>query len=105
MSKATITESAAKEINEILSYIAVKLKNPIAARNVHNAILNTVENLCIFPQSAALTKSATANAYGARQQIVKNFCMFYYYNSDADEVRILHVHYAAKDFDNMNLEK
>ena len=77
MSKATITESAAKEINDILSYIAVELKNPIAARNVHNAILNAVENLCIFPQSAALTKSATANAYGVRQQVVKNFCMFF----------------------------
>ena len=104
MSKLLLKETAVRDIAELLQYITVDLCNPTAAKKLHTQIIETLDRICLFPQSAPLIRLSALRQFGIRKQMVKNFCIFYTFNNDIDTVTVLYVQYAAKNFDNLKLD-
>ena len=104
MSNLTLKETAVRDLSELLQYISVDLCNPTAAKKLHTEIMETFNRICMFPKSAPLVNYAIPRQLGIRKQVVKNFCIFYSYDKDTDNVVILYVQYAARDFDKLKLD-
>ena len=102
MSKLLIKESAERDLIETLTYIAKSLKNPIAAKSVHQEIIEAIDNICLFPKSVPIFEPNEPNQYEIRKQIAKNFYIFYVYEETTDTVKVLFIKYAARSFDSFN---
>lgn len=104
MSNLTLKETAVKDLSELLQYISVDLCNPTAAKKLHIEIMETFDRICMFPKSAPLVNFLIPRQLGVRKQVVKNFCIFYSYNEAANNVVILYIQYAGRDFDKLKLD-
>lgn len=97
MNNFKFLKTAYEDLFNVIDYIANSLKNPKAAKAINEAIFETIDNICLFPKSASLAKSPNLYKLGIRQQIVKNFCIFYSFDSEKEEITIIYIKYAKKD--------
>lgn len=105
MSKLLFKESAERDLTETLTYIAKSLKNPIAAKSVHQEIIKAIDNICLFPKSAPIFNPNEQNQYEIRKQIAKNFYIFYVYEEETDTIKVLFIKYVARNFDGSSLSE
>lgn len=96
-------KEAEQDLVKIITHITKELNNPSAAKNLHLKIIETLENVAMFPTSAPLSKYINLQLYGVRQITVDNFSIFYYPDTEKKNILVLFVRYAQMDFAELKL--
>lgn len=96
--KFKIEEEALKELENILDYITNVLKNPNAATDLYREILNTIDNIKVAAQGFAYSRNERLAHEGIRQVPVKSYQIFYIVDDLNFRFTVLHIKYAASDF-------
>ena len=101
--KILFENSAEQDFLNSLTYIVNELHNPIAAKNLHNEVSKTLNNIAEFPNCAPLTKYLKLQPYGIRQITVANYTIFYCPNHERKEILVLYFKYAKMDFSKLKI--
>lgn len=83
---------------EIVGYIGNTLKNPIAADNLSNELIQAAERLSEFPYSNPVYSPLRPLKYEYRKQLVKNYIMFYWVDEEKKTVTVARVIYGKRDY-------
>ncbi len=85
------SQESLSDLDEIYDYIFSKLKNQIAARNTVNGILNSIQNLASFLNSATAFSLPTGEETIYKFIVCKNYLIFFHLqNNDVYIDRVLH---------------
>lgn len=76
-----------EDLNEIVDYISINLKNPVAAHRFVDEVEKAIMNRLSFPVSYEPYKSQTPHPHPYYRINVKNFSVFYVVIDDVMEVR------------------
>jgi len=91
MNKLNYSPEALSDLDEIWTYISEDLKNPTAAQNTINSILDNIETLREFSEIGPLLSSATDVESDYRFLVCRNYLAFYHTgNKDINIDRILY---------------
>ena len=90
--KLRFTPRAAQDLSDIADYI--RTRNPQAALRVRAAILESLQNLALFPQAGRQQKVG-----GVRKLVTRRFSYLVYYTADdaAEEIVILTIQHPARE--------
>ena len=91
-----ITESARDDLDQILGYIVLQLKNPSAARNLYDHIYDLYQNLAAYPEMFSCAKDGRIAAKGFRIASVENYIIAYKVDTTGEKVIIHNVFYGAR---------
>lgn len=96
--KLRFTPRAAENIIAVAEYIHAR--NPAAAQRVRTAILESVQNLVLFPNVGRLQETA-----GVRKFVTRKYAYLVYYTIDeaAEEIVILNVKHPAQEREHSNV--
>lgn len=87
-----ITELAERDLEKASDYIAFKLKNLAAAKNLVRGIRTQVNSLENFPERNELDEDEMLAKMGVRKDYYRNYKIYYVVGSDTVYiVRILHM--------------
>ena len=86
-----------------MTYIVKELHNPNAAKNLHQNVWETLNNIAEYPNSAPLTKYMKLQPYGIRQITVNNYTIFYFPNHERKQIIVLYFKYAKMDFSKLKI--
>ena len=100
MANVEFSPAALRKLSGIREYIANELHSPVAARNTVNGILDAIERLERFPESAPLLSALydkTPTAYAqSRFLVCGNYVAIYDY--DGKTVRVLQIYHGSEDY-------
>lgn len=99
MHKLKYLSLAQKDLRDIISYIADKLKAPKAALDLVDDLDNSISRLQQFPYSCKLYQAMEPLESEYRMLPVKNYIVFYVVNEH--EVEIHRIIYAKMNFVNL----
>lgn len=91
------TRRAAKDLDEILSYIAVKLSNPKAAKDFADSLQSAIDEACAFPESGSSVINEFLPIDNVRKKIISSYIMYYLPDDDVKEIRILRIVYGRRN--------
>lgn len=92
-------EKAVADLNEIVSYMTVRLQNPQAASRFLEKLQNTVNEARCFPESGSLAENELLLCRGIRKKAVKNYIMYYLPDAETRTVFILRIVYGKRNLD------
>lgn len=95
--KYEFTDSASRDLDEILSYVSYELKNPQAAKDLLDGIKAEINNICSFPFSGEEVKNEFVILQGVRRVTVGNYNLYYYPNESKRTVTVLRIIYGKRD--------
>lgn len=96
--KVVITDPAALDLQGIVDYISLELREPETARKQLSRIRNAVFCLAEFPTRHALVIDKTLAEKGYRLICVDNYLVFYIESSSEETVTIVRVLYNRRDW-------
>ena len=82
-----------EDMINIVKYISIELKNPCAADELADKLINPANNLVFSPYINAVYKPLKPIFKEYRKLIVGNYIMFYYIEQDIKKVVVTHVIY------------
>jgi toxin ParE1/3/4 len=90
--KLRLTPRAARNLTDIADYLGER--SPEAALRVRDAILESLQNLVLFPRSGR-----NQQVDGVRKVVTRRYSYLVYYTLDelTDEIIILTIRHAARD--------
>lgn len=90
--KLRFTPRAAQDLNDIANYI--RERNPQAALRVRAAILESLQNLVLFPQVGRRQK-----VEGVRKLVTRRYPYLVYYSADeaAEEIIVITIQHPARE--------
>lgn len=91
------TDSASRDPDDVLNYIAVNLKNPDAAKDFFDGIKAEIRNICSFPDSAEEVENEFVIFRGVRRVTVGNYNLYYYPYEGNKTVTVLRIIYGKRD--------
>jgi toxin ParE1/3/4 len=97
--KVQLTESAARDIDEILTYICENLNAPQAATDFAVELDKDFELLETQPFMFEASRNDRLRSRGYRRFPVKNYVVFYLVDEDAQVVSIARVFYGRQDYE------
>jgi plasmid stabilization system protein ParE len=96
--KLIISREAERDIDEIVQYIAIELKNPTAAAgfldDVEEAYLNVVQS----PRMYSFCNDEQLRKKDYHKVLLKNYIMVYRVSNDKESVVVLRVFYGRMDY-------
>lgn len=92
---------AKSDIDNIINYIAIDLKNKIAARKLVNNFMNAINVILEFPYSFSIYQFSGILKNEYRSIKVGNFLMFYVVNDKERLITIIRVLYQKMDISNI----
>ena len=98
MYKLNVSELAHKDLDKIVSYIAVQLANPSAASDFLDDLDKCYGYLKSNPMMYAKCQDKRLEIEGYRKVIIKNYVLVYKVNEDSKTVSILRFFYGAQDY-------
>ena len=97
----TYSKTAVQDLDEIYDYIKFELKNPSAASDTIDGILDKIEYLALFPRSGSVLEFENGLNTGYRYVRYKNYIVFYRLTSNDDVAVIDRILYAGRDYMNI----
>src|ERR1035437_5531795 len=93
--KLRLTRRAAQDLTDIADYI--RERNPQAALRVRAAILESIQNLVLFPQVGRQQE-----VEGVRKLVTRHYPYLVYYTADesAEEIIIITIQHPAREREN-----
>lgn len=101
MYRVAITDSADRELAEILAYIAVQLQNPAAATAFADEVLSVYEALEQTPYMFELSHNLRLHRMGYHKVVIKNYVMLYRVDEQAKTVYVMHFFYGARQYEKL----
>lgn len=96
MNRLQYSPEALNDLDEIWTYIFKELKNPIAAQNTVDGVMDAIEKLKDFSEIGVPLSSVTEIESDYRFLVCKNYLIFYYVNGE--EVRVVRILYGGRDY-------
>ena len=96
--KVVETQSAIKDLSEIISHIVVRLQNPQAASELADEISKCYTNLASIPNIYEMCNDARNRAKGYRRLVVKNYIVVYRVDEEEIVVYILRIFYGKRNY-------
>ena len=95
------TETAERDLDEIISYISVSLCNPGAARAFYDKLAESIRTTCNYPESGSPVINDFLKENGVRKQLIGNYVMYYCYSEQKHNVLILRIVYGKRNPDDI----
>lgn len=89
---------AYRDLDEIYSYIAINLTEPETADKMIAALEEAIFSLEQFPERGIIRHTGVYANQDYRQIFVKNYTIIYRVHKEKQEVRIVTVRYAPRQF-------
>jgi len=96
-----ISKPAENDLNDIVDYIAIKLRNPLAAKSLLTKITDTILILEKMPKRNALVKDERLEAQGIRKSIVENYIIFYYISVKENVFAVIRILYNRRNWNDL----
>ena len=103
MFEVKIAPQAAEDLLEIKNYIEDKLQNPIAAHNTISKIVETYENLAVFPNVGLPVEKYVLFPTDYKFVLANNYSIFY--RIEDEIIRVIRILYSRRDFVRILFEK
>lgn len=97
--KVQVSESADRDLDDILTYIADKLANSKAAIDFADALDEKYGELEDHPLLFELSRNIYLAQKGYRRFVVGNYVALYLVNEERQEVTIARIFYGRRDYD------
>lgn len=101
MYKIVITELAHQDLENIVSYIAVQLANPIAAGDFLDEVDKCYSYLKNNPIMYEKCQDKRLDKEGYRKALIKNYVLIYKVNESTQTVNVMRFFYGAQDYINL----
>ena len=98
MYKTEFLPIARQDMIDIVRYIAVKLKNPIAAERLAVELTQTADQIAEFPYANPVYMPVRPLKHEYRKLSVKNYLMFYWVDEEKKTVTVVRIIYAMRDY-------
>ncbi len=95
--KVKLTESAAKQTNNIILYISNTLMSPESAKNWSQKLRKAISGLNLMPHRHPLLEREPWKTKGVRRMTVGNFNIYYYTDEENKTVWVISVIYGRRD--------
>lgn len=99
MYKVIVLSTARESLEKIVSYLALELKNPVAARDLQVKLNEGMERIAAFPYSCPVLDLSMRLKREYRKLIVKNYMALYWIEERDKTVRVEQIVYAGRDLD------
>lgn len=96
-----ITEPAERDLNEIVRYIVIELRDSHTAESVMERIGSAIYGLADMPLRNPLILDERLSLSGIRKIIVDNYLVFYVVTEGSRTVTIIRVLYSRRDWINL----
>lgn len=94
-----LTARAEADLDEILGYLAVQLKNPPAAANFLSQFQSSVREVCAYPESGAPVDNEFLPTLAIRKTTVNQYVVYYLPDRAAQAVYVLRVVYGRRNLE------
>ena len=94
-----LTARAQADLDEILGYLAVQLKNPPAAANFLSQFQSSVREVCAYPESSAPVDNEFLPTRAIRRTTVNQYVVYYLPDRAAQAVYVLRVVYGRRNLE------
>ena len=91
-----VSPQAVQDLLEIKNYIENELQNPIAAHNTVEKIVETYEDLAIFPEIGIPVERYVSFPTDYKFVLANNYSIFY--RTEDDCVKVIRIMYSRRDF-------
>jgi toxin ParE1/3/4 len=92
-----ITETAGRQMREIMQYISTQLNAPKAAVQLLNLLERQISSLSWSPQRIERIEEEPWHSRGIRKMSVKNYLLYFLIEEEKKEVQIIAVLYGRRD--------
>jgi addiction module RelE/StbE family toxin len=96
--KLIVSKETHKDIDEIVGYIALQLKNPEAATSFLNNIEKSYKTVIDNPYIYTFLKYNRLQKQGYRKIIIKNYLIIYRVNEEEKAVIIVRIVYGGRNY-------
>lgn len=93
------TGKAEADLDDIVSYIAVELANPTAARKLIDRLQKTIDEARRFPESGSIVVNDYIPKAEVRKKIVENYIVYYLPDPYEKMITILRIVYGRRNMD------
>lgn len=93
--KVIYSRKSINKLNFIYDYIFYELKNPNAAKNIYNKIIDAVNSLDTFPLGNPIVENINNENIEIHRKLVANYSIFYTVKDD--EVLVLTIAHSSCD--------
>ncbi len=94
-----LTQKAETDLDEIIAYTAVQLKNLQAASDFIDKLQSVINEVCAFPESGILVNNEFLPYKNIRKKLVKNYILYYLSDANEKTIYILRVIYGRRNVD------
>jgi toxin ParE1/3/4 len=101
MYKLIVSELAHQDLDGIVSYVAVELSNPIAAKNFLDEVTKCYDYLKTNPFMYEKCDNKRLKKEDYRKALIKNYLLIYKVDEDSKVVSIIRFFYGAQDYINL----
>lgn len=95
------TLSFEKEFEQTYNYIAFELKDPIAATNFFDTVINKIYSLQYFPKRYKKINIFSNKYIEIRQMPIDNYIVVYEINNKIKQIDILHIFHGSRNYFNL----
>lgn len=96
--KVIVTNDAHDDVDEALDYIANRLQNTIAAKNLLDKIEEAYTELAFNPYMYAECSNESLQGKGYRKVLVKNYIIIYRVDDTEKAAYVLRMFYGRRDY-------
>lgn len=93
-----LSSKAVADVEDIVTYLSVKLANPQAAASFLDKLEKTIQETQSFPHSGIAVQGVAFPDGIVRKKMVNNYIMFYLPDDEGQRINILRVVYGRRDF-------
>lgn len=94
-----LTASAARDVDDIVSYLAVECGNPQAAAAFMGQLVDVLENTCLFPESGPCVSNEFLPDVGIRKKLVGSYVLYYLVGTEAQLITVLRVVHGKRNME------
>ena len=95
------TKKAKSDLDEILSYISVKLSNPDAASSFLKDVQTVIASICSVPKIGSIVKNEFLPNKEIRKSLVGNYVLYYLPDIKEKRIYVLRLLYGRRNLDEL----
>ena len=95
------TKKAISDLDEILSYISVKLSNPDAASSFLKDVQTVIASICSVPKIGRMVENEFLPDKEIRKSLVGNYVLYYLPDTEEKSIYVLRLLYGRRNLDEL----